>query len=174
MNWLEWAGVILTPAVIAAIVTGGMNYLNSERQIRANTISKARIEWIKSFRDISTDYVCSTTDYVNHLGIISIQKKRLGDKFDENNYLIETKEYIKSINQSGAKMKLYLPLEISDSNKLNNQIREKMNEIDSAVMKCFNNHNEGNTKEFDKKIEEFVSLVGEYLKTEWNTVKSIK
>lgn len=174
MEWYQWLGAIITPGIIATLLTGLMNHINNERRIKADVISMARIEWIKSLRDISSDYVCAMIDYVNHLGVVSVQKKKQGVNFDENIYLLETKEYIKAINQSGAKMKLYLPVEIKDSNKLNLKIRNKMDEVDDAVKKCFEEHNKENTERFDSVIGEFVSLVGEYLKTEWNIVKTIK
>lgn len=120
------------------------NYKNSSRTQYINTITSERIKWINSIRENVSEF-CGKARFLAYWGDESPDEKK--DRIKELNYLF-------------------------------NLIRLQLNPKGEADQKIFNVlkaitgvASPNSVEAYCKKEEELVTLVQEYLKTEWDRVK---
>ncbi|WP_105965038.1 hypothetical protein [Apilactobacillus micheneri] len=102
------------PAVIAAGVNGIFAFYFNKQRISSDIKAKSRIEWIQSVRNISSDIMYDSSDYVS-LNDSSIYDLPITDDFTRIGF---SNDDASKIMSNTAKLLLYF----ADTNKKTNQV----------------------------------------------------
>lgn len=143
----------LSSAVIAGLVTGAVNSGINDKRIRADIVSKSRIDWIQAVRKSSAEYITELHKLIVHGKNILKLKKSLGEYdvivyetymdvptgYDEDGNIIEAEKI--SIQQPKY-------------NTLSNHEKEKVDRLKESLDYSINKYN----SQIDSVIEKTIHL----------------
>ena len=147
--------------IIVLLLTLYFTYRSSDKKIKADLVSKARIDWIQNVRKSASEFISACFIFYK-VHQWSPEKTGTVDA--------ASKEELSEINKHANLLILYFGPE-SDKTKNddkvvhNETIITKVTEIKDSINK--NNWREDLTKNLD----ELTGLLRQYLKDEWNTAK---
>lgn len=170
--------------LIGVLIGFYVNTLNSNRQIRANLKSKARIEWIQSVRKLSTEYISVCLEYMQILKR-SINIRTDDEMIEFNNELrdkmneINKYKYLLIMHFGTKKNKRYIIFKRQVKNKENEKMIEEIKRLFNQVCiheKIYLKQDREPTEEENRnvKLYQFVELFSDYFKKEWDKAKNNK
>lgn len=147
--------------IFVLLLTLYFTYRSSDKKIKADLVSKARIDWIQNVRKSASEFISAC---------FMFDKMHQSSAEKTNTLDVVSKEELSEINKHANLLILYFGPE-SDKTKNddkvvhNETIITKVTEIKDSINK--NNWREDLTKNLD----ELTGLLRQYLKDEWNTAK---
>lgn len=186
---ISWEGMI----ALASIATIILNWWLGNKQIKANIVSKSRMEWITRNKQISADYIRDSNLIMASL----VNFYSLAIKYESSNYekhqeiisaqILTTLNSINDMQNEMLKNKSLLSLEFSATNE-HKEILGLINEISEVARKEVKLSSEAQNKlllELEEKNKELIQVndkisedvgsltqhLGDYYKREWEKVK---
>lgn len=172
----QWVGLTALIAVISLTVTAWDN----RRKFKADLISKSRIDWMKTVRNLLAAYVTDVQKYMYMYYLFSVDKKT--DKKTINDKLTEK---MNDIKKNYYKLKLFIPKNESNQKILGNieliwnELSYIGNYYDYGIRK---NYFENSKSHYMNIVDNYLSALftkaiedgSEYFKVEWEKAKSGK
>lgn len=156
---------LLIPIIVAFI--GGVVTL---MQVRGNTISNARIEWIENLRSTIAEFCIFSEKVIMQISNMDFKSKQLHKRFyggfikDYSDYLNYSSEAIKF----SRKIKLYLNAKEDKHRK----IEILLDEIDENSSNCFTKYDDKYEIIIKEALTEIILLSKDIIKEEWEKSKS--
>ena len=147
--------------IVVLLLTLYFTYRSSDKKIKADLVSKARIDWIQNVRKSASEFisVCFMLDKAHQW---SAEKK--------NTLEIEYKEELSEINKHANLLILYFGPESNKTKKKEQVVHNET--IINKIIEIKDSINNNNWREdFIKNLDELTELLRQYLKDEWDTAK---
>ena len=160
MGWFSDNGLILANIIIL-VINMVLTFRSSDKRIKADLVSKARIDWIQNVRKSASEFisVCFMLDKAHQW---SAEKK--------NTLEIEYKEELSEINKHANLLILYFGPESNKTKKKEQVVHNET--IINKIIEIKDSINNNNWREdLIKNLDELTELLRQYLKDEWDTAK---
>jgi hypothetical protein len=163
------AGASNIPLIVAVItfigivINVGISYINNKEGIKANVVSKARIEWIQEARAAASNFIteCSNLILVVQSPIGGIYEPRTKE---------ETKKMLSSINKTANLLILYFGTDNGENDVIVTKIEDITNSFTDENDQYFASKK---FPEIEDKIKELRDILRVYFKKEWKRVSKL-
>ncbi len=185
MNWWQIITTILGSSTISTVITYFLNRRFNNKKLHAEIVSKARIDWINEFRNLSSKYLyevyrsielkkieIEAQNYMLHSKNASVEYLRYRKKSEEYSKLYN--ESFSNMTKASIQLRLYLPKRTRSSEQIEHKnIKEKIDFINNELNKVEDKTNNHILETLEKDtLLKLTDYIARYLKTEWEKAKN--
>lgn len=185
MNWWQIVITILGSGGFTAIISYFINRRFNNKKLHAEIISKARIDWINEFRELSSKYlyegfrsieegktICQIDENLETIPRGTDKRGKIEN--DLNNTFLKYNEHINNMTKYSIQIRLYLP---ERPNNINQEEHEKIKDDIQILSVELNHAIKKRDVELFKTIQQvdmqnLVDYISKYLKKEWDRAKN--
>lgn len=184
----QWVGVSAAGAGLGLVI----NAIDNRKKIKADLVSKSRITWISSMRDLCAEYAACAREYKTSFQSVRLKELQMfsDEGSDQEIYLdyAKTKDNHLQIEKRFKTIAYKMQLNISEAEdnaemytrfndiKENIEIfRTRLNDVENLYEYIVEDERSTmHADEFEKSIQAFLETGRKYFKKEWDKSKEIQ
>lgn len=187
MHWGDIFYTALGSGAFSSLVTYSLNRGFNNKKLHAEIVSKARIDWINEFRELSSNYLYEAHRAIeerilkNEFGKYyenscddSDDEKRYSEKYKQHNEKFN--EHVKNMSKYFIQLSLYLPEKFQEkSQKEHEKIKDDAKFLSDKIGDIEEDLTKEDLEELQKEnMKKLADYIGQYLKQEWDIAKKKK